>query len=223
MVAMVVAILAVLCGSTSAVEAQENQSGGLDFSVVYQRSTSDRNAIGIGARAMAIDRFPGTVVARFGELAAQVGIDFEGEVLTWMARFELGVGLATDYFSIFLASGIVGDGYQSIDEASEDEDVPAGAGIPITLGVWVRATEWLYFYGMMEPSFVILVEEREVDSFNPFGFGEEFRLRGGAGFEVSGIHFRVDYVWHDVAPVGWHGVSIGAGPTPPDPEDEKTE
>lgn len=210
LVALVVALVALFAAER--VDAQENPSGGLDFGVAYQRSTSERNAVALSARAMATDRFPGTVVGRFAELAGHIGVDFQGEILTWMLRFELGVGVATDYFVLFVASGIVGDAYQSIDEASGKESVEPGAGIPVTLGLWVRATDWLYFYGMMEPSFVILVEEREVSEFEPFGFGEEFRIRGGFGFTVQDLHTRFDYTWHDVAPVGWHSFTLGFGP-----------
>ena len=37
------------------------------------------------------------------------------------------------------------------------------------------------------------------------------RLRGGIGFDISEIHIRIDYTFHQVDPHSWHVISIGFG------------
>ena len=210
--AALLAALAVTLTPQQAV-AQEKRSGALTVGAVYQRSVSGRDALGVSARAMAVDQVPDTVVGRFGELAAQIGVTLDGEILTWSIDFQLGVGLATDYFVLFLASGFIADAYQSIDDAADDESVDPGFGFPLTLGLWIPI-EWFYLYGMMGPRWVILVEDRQVDDFPLFGFGEEFDIRGGFGFDVSELSFRFDYRYHQVEPTSWHSFTLSVGPEP---------
>ncbi|MDX9723603.1 MAG: hypothetical protein RBU37_22845 [Myxococcota bacterium] len=192
--------------------AQESQSGALEFSGVYARSHSDRDMMGIAIRAMAVDRVPGTVVGRFGELRAGGGAELGGEHLWYDLAFNLGVGLATDYFVLFVASGIFFDAMHSIDDASEHDQVEPGVGHPLRLGLWVTPSPQLYVYTFAEPAWVWWAETRQVDDFEPFGFGEEFRLRAGVGFDVDELSFRVDYVYQQAGPTPWHFFSLGVGP-----------
>ena len=59
--------------------AQDRPSGALDFGIDYHRSTGGSNLLGVHARAMAVDRVPGTLVGRFAELYASIGGGLEGE------------------------------------------------------------------------------------------------------------------------------------------------
>lgn len=209
-IALVVCCLLV---TTSSLEAQESRSGALDVNLTVFHS-AQHDGLEVGARAMAVDRVPNTVVGRMAELSASVGSDFEGEILAYAVDLLLGVGLATDLFVLYAASGVFTDAFQSIDVRSESVSVDPGVGIPLRLGLWIRPIEPLYIYLMGDARWVFGVEDRQVETFDLFGFGEEFSLRGGVGFDVDELHFRIDYRFLQVAPINYHLVGIGVGPRP---------
>jgi len=200
--------------------AQAEPSGALDFAPLYGRSHSDRDLLGLSARAMAVDRVPDTVVGRFGELHAAVGLDLDGSIFAYAVDFKLGVGVATDYFVLFAASGILFNAYQAIDDAGEADSVEPAVGHPLTLGLWLTPIDGLYSYILFEPAWYWWVDERQVDDFVPFGFGEECSMRVGIGFEVSELPFRLDYTYHQVEPTSWHLLSFGIGVKPPEGKPE---
>lgn len=191
--------------------AQDKPSGALDYGVDFHHSMGDRNVLGIHVRAMAVDRVPGTVVGRFGEAYGSVGIGLEGELVEYAFGAKLGVGLGTDYLVVFLASGLMTDAYHSISKKSKDDHVGPGLGLPLTLGIWVDPMPGLYVYMMAEPSWSFWGGDRKTTPFVPFNWAWELRLRGGIGFDLSAIHIRVDYTFHQVDPHSWHVISIGFG------------
>jgi len=148
------------------------------------------------------------------ELSASVGADFAGELLNYSADIVLGVGLATDLFVLYAGSGVFTDAFQSIDAKSESVSIEPGVGIPLRFGLWITPMDALYLYLMSDARWVFGVEGRQVETFSAFGFGEEFVLRGGFGFDIDELHFRVDYRFMQVAPVDYHLVGIGVGPIP---------
>lgn len=166
--------------------------------------------MGIHARAMAVDRVPGTLVGRFAELYLSLGVGLEGEFVQYAAGAKFGVGLGTDYLVVFLASGIMTDSYQSVKDESKDDNVAPGIGVPLLLGVWIDPMPGLYVYLMAEPSWAFL-GDRKTTPFVPFNWAWELRLRGGIGFDISSIHMRIDYTFHQVAPHSFHVISIGFG------------
>ena len=190
--------------------AQDSPSGALDFGLDYHRSMGGSNLLGIHARAMAVDRVPGTLVGRFAELYLSLGVGLEGEFVQYAVGAKFGVGLGTDYLVVFLASGIMTDSYQSVKDESEDDNVAPGIGVPLLLGVWIDPMPGLYVYLMAEPSWSFL-GDRKTTPFVPFNWAWELRLRGGIGFDVSSIHIRIDYTFHQVAPHSFHVISIGFG------------
>ena len=199
--------------------AQEAQSGGLDFGATWGHSRSEVDAFSLSGRAMAVDRFPGTVIGRFGDLNGHIGIDTAGEIMAYGAGLQLGVGVSSDYFTLFAASGFFFDAFESIDEASEELAVPTGSGIPLSFGLWLTPWSSLYIYAMTEARWVFGVEEREVESFDIFGFGEEFKLRGGLGFQLQGLHYRGDFQVLQVGSDIWYLTTLGIGPKPMEAED----
>ena len=199
----------ILCWTVPAY-AQDKPSGALDFGVDVHHSMGDHNVLGLHARAMAVDRVPDTLLGRFGELYTSIGIGLEGELVQYSVGLKLGVGLGTDYFVLFLASGLMSDGYVSIQDKFKDGQVKPGLGVPLMLGLWVDPIPGLYFYIFAEPSWAFF-GDRKTTPFIPFNWAWELRLRGGLGFDVSKVHIRLDYTFHQVAPYSWHVVSIGFG------------
>lgn len=193
-----------------AVLAQDQPSGALDFGVNFHYSMNHRSVLGAYVRAMAVDRVPGTLVGRFGELYGSIGVGLDGELVHYGLGAKLGVGLGTDYLVFFLASGLMVDSYTSINEGSKAEEVRPGLGLPLTLGFWLDPMPGLYIYIMAEPSWSFW-GKRQTKPFLPFSFAWELRLRGGIGFDVSKIHIRIDYTFHQVAPHSWHVISLGFG------------
>ncbi len=208
-----------LTGWSSQALAQENPSGALDFGLTYHYSMHERSAMSVYARAMAVDRVPGTVVGRFGELYASLGVGLDGELVEYSLGIKLGVGLGVDHFVFFVASGLMTDSYTSVSSKSESDEVAPGLGIPITLGFWIDPFPGLYFYLMAEPSWSLFADgvvdvdknPRRTEPFLPFTFAWELRLRAGIGFDISSIHMRIDYTFHQVNPCSWHLISIGFG------------
>ena len=203
--------LALTAMTASTAIAQNNPSGALDFGIDYHRSMGERNVLGIHARAMAVDRVPGTLVGRFAELYLSLGIGLEGEIVQYSAGAKLGVGLGTDYLVLSLATGLMTDAYQSIDDASKKDDVSPGLGLPLLIGLWIDPMPGLYVYLMAEPSWSFWGGSRKTTPFVPFNWAWELRLRGGIGFDVSQLHIRLEYTFHQVDPHSWHVVSIGFG------------
>lgn len=202
--------------------AQDKPSGALDFGVDYHRSGGKRNVLGIHARAMAVDRVPGTLVGRFGEAYASLGIGLEGELLQFSLGVKLGVGLGTDHLVVFLGSGLMTDAYYAFDKITnkiKDKDDDSwkdyhsgpGLGLPLLVGIWIDPMPGLYFYAIAEPSWSFWGSNRETTPFVPFNWARELRLRGGVGFDISSVHIRLDYTYHQVNPHSWHVVSIGFG------------
>lgn len=204
------AFILILLPITSA-NAQDRPSGALDFGLDYHRSMGGRNVLGLHARAMAVDRVPGTLLGRFAELYASIGVGLEGELIQYSAGAKFGVGLGTDYLVVFLASGLMTDSYQSIKDSSKDDNVGPGIGVPLMLGFWIDPMPGLYIYVMAEPSWSFLDGDRKTTPFIPFNWAWELRLRGGIGFDVSKIHIRIDYTFHQVDPHSYHIISIGFG------------
>lgn len=205
----------VLLASASAAHAQEARSGGLDIDIttwLVQPDSELLSGLSLTATAMATDRVPDTVVGRFADLRAGIGVDFSGQLLAYELSFRLGVGLATDYFRIYLASGFIFDGYSALEEGiAEEREVPPGFGMPLGVGLWLTPMDAFYLYGLVETHFVFYVEEREVSTFSPFGFGEEFRMRGGIGTDIEGLHVRLEYTHHQVQPAAFHLITLGFG------------
>ena len=199
--------------------AQENPSGALDFGLNFHYSMNERSVLGVHARAMAVDRVPDTLVGRFGELYANLGVGLDGELVEYALGLKLGVGLGVDHFVFFVASGLMTDSYTSVSSNSKADKVPPGLGIPITLGFWIDPFPGLYFYFMAEPSWSLFAggetdvdkNPRKTEPFLPFSFAWELSLRGGVGFDISSIHMRIDYTFHQVAPYSWHVISLGFG------------
>lgn len=191
--------------------AQEKPSGALDFGLNYHHSMGGRNVLGVHARAMAVDRVPGTLVGRFGEGYLSLGVGLEGEIVQYSAGLKLGVGLGTDYLVVFLATGLMTDAYHSINDDSKDEHVGPGLGLPLMLGFWIDPMPGLYIYLMAEPSWSFWGKNRKTTPFIPFNWAWELRLRGGIGFDISKVHIRLDYTFHQVNPHSWHVISIGFG------------
>lgn len=204
------AFILILLPITSA-NAQDRPSGALDFGLDYHRSMGGRNVLGLHARAMAVDRVPGTLLGRFAELYASIGVGLEGELIQYSAGAKFGVGLGTDYLVVFLASGLMTDSYQSIKDSAKDDNVGPGIGVPLMLGFWIDPMPGLYIYIMAEPSWSFLGGDRKTTPFIPFNWAWELRLRGGIGFDVSKIHIRIDYTFHQVDPHSYHVISIGFG------------
>ena len=192
------------------VYAQDKPSGALDFGLDVHHSMGNRNVLSVHTRAMAVDRVPGTLVGRFGELYGSVGVGLEGEFAQFSVGIKLGVGLGTDYFVLFLASGLMSDGYISVKGESKDESVKPGLGLPLLIGLWVDPIPGLYFYVFAEPSWAFW-GDRKTKPFIPFNWAWELRLRGGVGFDISKVHVRIDYTFHQVAPHSWHVISLGFG------------
>ena len=190
--------------------AQDTPSGALDFGADYHRSMGGHNVLGLHVRAMAVDRVPGTMVGRFGELYASVGAGLDGEFVQYSAGLKLGAGLGTDYLVLFLASGLMCDSYTAVKDSAKKDQVKPGLGLPLLLGLWVDPMPGLYFYAFAEPSWAFF-GDRKTKPFVPFNWAWELRLRGGVGFDVSEIHVRIDYTFHQVAPHSYHVVSIGFG------------
>ncbi len=195
----------------SSAHAQDRPSGALDFGLDYHRSMGGRNVLGLHARAMAVDRVPGTLLGRFAEIYASIGVGLEGELIQYSAGAKFGVGLGTDYLVVFLASGLMTDSYQSIKDGSKDDNVAPGIGVPLMLGFWIDPMPGLYIYIMAEPSWSFLGGDRKTTPFIPFNWAWELRLRGGIGFDVSNIHIRIDYTFHQVDPHSYHVISLGFG------------
>lgn len=199
--------------------AQENPSGALDFGLNFHYSMHERSVLGIHARAMAVDRVPGTLVGRFGELYASLGVGLDGELVEYALGLKLGVGLGVNHFVFFVASGLMTDSYTSISSKADADEVAPGLGLPITLGFWIDPFPGLYFYFMAEPSWSFFAagetdvdkNPRRTEPFLPFSFAWELRLRGGVGFDISSIHMRIDYTFHQLAPYSWHVISLGFG------------
>lgn len=197
-------------GFLQASYAQDKASGALDFGLDYHRSMGGRNVLGAHVRAMAVDRVPGTLVGRFAELYASFGVGLEGELIQYSVGAKFGVGLGTDHLVIFLATGLMTDSYQSIKASSKEDNVSPGIGLPLLLGLWIDPMPGLYFYFMAEPSWAFL-GDRETTPFIPFNWAWELRLRGGFGIDISKIHMRIDYTFHQVAPHSYHVISLGFG------------
>lgn len=68
----------------------------------------------------------------------------------------------------------------------------------------------LYVYLMAEPSWAFL-GDRKTTPFVPFNWAWELRLRGGIGVDISKVHMRIDYTFHQVAPHSYHVISLGFG------------
>lgn len=213
MVRPVCAVIACLLALLVSAEclAQEKQSGALDFGIDFHRSMGGRNVLGIHARAMAVDRVPGTLVGRYGEAWASLGIGLSGDLVQYSIGMKLGVGLGTDYLVVFLASGLMSDSYYSIKEESKSDHVGPGLGLPLMLGIWIDPMPGLYIYLMAEPSWSFWGGDRKTTPFIPFNWAWELRLRGGIGFDISAIHIRIEYTFHQVDPYSWHVISIGFG------------
>lgn len=190
--------------------AQDRPSGALDFGIDYHRSTGGSNLLGVHARAMAVDRVPGTLVGRFAELYASIGVGLEGEFVQYAVGAKFGVGLGTDYLVVFLATGLMTDSYQSVKKKSKDDNVAPGIGVPLLLGIWIDPMPGLYVYLMAEPSWAFL-GDRKTTPFVPFNWAWELRLRGGIGVDISKVHMRIDYTFHQVAPHSYHVISLGFG------------
>lgn len=186
--------------------------GAIDMGLTYWM-TSDGAGDGLAMRAtaMAIDRVRGTVVGRFAELRVGVGFDFQGDVLPYEFALKLGVGLATDYFTLILATGILSDAYEALHDGADARGVPSAVGMPFTLGVWITPMRSLYLYAMAEPAWYWGVEERQT-VVKPVNFGEEMRARLGIGWELDTLHMRADYIYHQVAPTNMHLFTLGFGP-----------
>ena len=197
--------------SVTAAYAQEKPSGALDFGVNYHHSMGGRNVLGVHARAMAVDRVPGTLVGRFGEGYLSLGVGLKGELIQYSIGMKLGVGLGTDYLVVFLATGLMTDAYHSIKDESKSEHVGPGLGLPLMLGFWIDPMPGLYVYLFAEPSWSFWGGDRKTTPYIPFNWAWELRLRGGIGFDISKIHIRLDYTFHQVDPYSWHVVSIGFG------------
>ncbi len=194
----------------AAAYSQDTPSGALDFGLDYHHSMGGHNVLGAHARAMAVDRVPGTLVGRFGELYLSLGAGLEGEFVQYSVGFKLGVGLGTDYLVLFLASGLMCDSYTSVKDSADKDEVKPGLGLPLMLGLWIDPMPGLYFYVFAEPSWAFF-GDRATTPFVPFNWAWELRLRGGVGFDVSSIHIRIDYTFHQVAPDSYHVVSVGFG------------
>ena len=197
--------------SATTVWAQDKPSGALDYGVNFHHSMGNRNVLGLHVRAMAVDRVPGTVVGRFGEAYGSIGVGLEGEFVQYALGLKLGVGLGTDYLVVFLASGLMTDAYHSVSKKSKDDHVGPGLGLPLALGIWIDPMPGLYVYLMAEPSWSFWGGDRKTTPFVPFNWAWELRLRGGIGFDVSQVHIRLDYTFHQVDPHSWHVISIGFG------------
>ena len=210
---IICALFASLCALFLCTEglAQEKPSGALDFGIDYHRSMGARNVLGVHARAMAVDRVPGTLVGRYGEAWASLGIGLSGELVQYSIGMKLGVGLGTDYLVVFLASGLMSDAYYSIKDESKADHVGPGLGLPLMLGIWIDPMPGLYIYLMAEPSWSFWGGDRKTTPFIPFNWAWELRLRGGIGFDVSAMHVRIEYTFHQVDPHSWHVISIGFG------------
>lgn len=198
-----------LCGLEA--WAQEKSSGALDFGVDYHRSMGGRNALGVHARAMAVDRVPGRLIGRFGELYGSVGVGLDGELVQYSAGLKLGAGLGTDHLVVFLGTGLMSDGYVGIASSFDGKAVDPGLGLPLVIGVWVDPMPGLYVYMMAEPSWSFFGGDRKTTPYVPFNWAWELRLRGGIGFDISQIHIRLDYTFHQVDPDPWHVISVGFG------------
>ena len=195
----------------SPVYAQDKPSGALDFGVDVHHSMGDHNVLGIHARAMAVDRVPDKLLGRFAEFYGSVGVGLEGELVQFSVGLKLGVGLGTDYVVLFLASGLMSDGYVSIKDEYDNDQVKPGLGVPLMLGLWVDPIPGLYFYVFAEPSWAFFGGDRKTTPYIPFNWAWELRLRGGVGFDVSKVHIRLEYTFHQVDPHSWHIVSVGFG------------
>ena len=199
--------------------AQSMPSGSLDFGVDFHYSMNKKSVLGTHARAMAVDRVPGTLVGRFGELYASLGVGLDGKLIEYSLGLKLGVGLGVEHFVFFVGSGLMCDAYHAISESGEADEVAPGLGIPITIGFWIDPSPKWYFYLIAEPSWslfangVVDVDKnpRKTTPFLPFSFAWELRLRGGVGFDISNLHMRIDYTFHQVHPHSWHVISIGFG------------
>ena len=207
---ILISLVFVLMMSSSAL-AQDKPSGALDFGIDYHRSMGGSNVLGVHARAMAVDRVPGTLVGRFGEGYVSIGSGLEGEFVQYAAGLKLGVGLGTDYLVVFLASGLMTDAYQSVKKSSKDKHVGPGLGLPLLLGIWIDPMPGLYVYMMAEPSWSFWGGDRKTTPFIPFNWAWELRFRGGIGFDISEVHIRIDYTFHQVDPYSWHIISVGFG------------
>ena len=201
----------IFIASATVAYAQEKPSGALDFGVNYHHSMGGRNVLGIHARAMAVDRVPGTLVGRYGEAYLSLGVGLQGEIIQYSVGMKLGVGLGTDYLVVFLATGLMTDAYHSIKDESKSEHVGPGLGLPLMLGIWIDPMPGLYFYLMAEPSWSFWGGDRKTTPYIPFNWAWELRLRGGIGFDISKVHIRLDYTFHQVDPYSWHVISIGFG------------
>lgn len=215
----IAALLFGVFGVSFSAQAQEDQSGALDFGLNFHYSMDQRSVLGLHARAMAVDRVPGTLVGRFGELYGSLGVGLDGTLVEYAAGFKLGVGLGVKHFVFFVASGLMVDSYASISDKSAGDHVPPGLGLPIGLGFWIDPMPSLYLYLIAEPSWsffaggTVKVEDnpRKTEPFLPFSFAWELRLRGGIGFDISSIHMRIDYTFHQLNPYSWHVISLGFG------------
>ncbi|MCL2326743.1 MAG: hypothetical protein FWC40_09655 [Proteobacteria bacterium] len=208
---IVLALLLLLCAFCGQALAQDKPSGALDFGLNFHYSMGDRSVLGVHARAMAVDRVPGTLVGRFGELYGSIGIGLKGDLVSYSAGVKLGLGLGTDYLVLFVASGLMCDGYKSVKEDSKKHNVPPGLGLPLLIGMWIDPMPGLYVYMMAEPSWAFWGDGRGTTPYLPFSFARELRLRGGIGFDVSELHIRLDYTFHQVNPHAWHVISVGFG------------
>jgi hypothetical protein len=186
--------------------------GGLDIGVAYW-TTPDQAHDGLMARAtaMAVDRVRGTVVGRFGELRGSIGFDFQGDLLPYEFAFKLGVGVATDYFTLFIATGILSDAYEALSDEVSAMAIPSAVGMPMTLGFWLTPASNLYIYAMAEPAWYFGVEQRQT-TVKPVNIGEEMRARLGLGWEIDNLHIRADYTYHQVSPHPLHLFTLGFGP-----------
>lgn len=199
--------------------AQSMPSGALDFGVDFHYSMNKKSVLGAHARAMAVDRVPETLIGRFGELYASLGVGLDGKLIEYSLGLKLGIGLGVDHFVFFVGSGLMCDAYHSISEHSKQDEVAPGLGIPITLGFWIDPMPGFYFYLMAEPSWSLFADgivdvdknPRKTKPFLPFSFAWELRLRGGVGFDIYGLHMRIDYTFHQVNPHAWHVISLGFG------------
>ncbi len=206
-------------GLTGTAFAQEDQSGALDFGLDFHYSMHERSVLGVHARAMAVDRVPGTMVGRFGEMYASLGVGLDGGLVEYSLGLKLGVGLGVKHFVFFVASGLMVDSYTSVSNASKSDEVKPGLGIPIALGFWIDPTPGLYFYLIAEPSWSLFAggtyktdeNPRRTTPYLPFSFAWELSLRGGIGFDLSKLHMRIDYTYHQVEPCAWHIISLGFG------------
>lgn len=191
--------------------AQSSPSGALDFGLDFRHSMGNHNVLGFHARAMAVDRVPDKLLGRFGELYAEMGFGLEGELLQYGLGFKLGVGLGTDYFVFFLASGLMCDGYASLKKKGDEAEVKPGLGLPLMLGIWIDPGPGWYIYLFAEPSWAFFAPKRKTTPFIPFNWAWELRLRGGVGWDIASLHIRIEYTFHQVAPESWHIVSLGFG------------